>query len=94
MVNLEYLLQEKQIIQQLLFYPSMIEQSANEHNPAVIANYVYDLVKMFNHFYQTIPILKVDENKVLAFRIALSQMVANVIKSGMGLLGIDVPEQM
>ena len=88
------LVQEKHIIQQLLLYPLMIEQSANEHNPAVIANYVYDLVKMFNHFYQTIPILKVEEENVLAFRIALSQMVANVIKSGMGLLGIDVPEQM
>jgi arginyl-tRNA synthetase len=88
------LTQEKQIIQQLLLYPAMIDQSANEHNPAVIANYVYDLVKLFNHFYQTTPILKVDDEKVLAFRIALSQMVANVIKSGMGLLGIDVPEQM
>jgi len=86
--------QEKQIIQQLLLYPSMIDQSANEHNPAVIANYVYDLVKLFNHFYQTTPILKADDDKVLAFRIALSQLVANVIKSGMGLLGIDVPEQM
>ena len=88
------LLPEKQIIQQLLLYPAMISQGAKEHNPAIIANYVYDLVKLFNHFYQSTPILKVDDEKVIEFRIALSQMVANVIKSGMGLLGIDVPERM
>ncbi len=92
--NQSILLPEKQIIQQLLIYPAMIAQGAKEHNPAVIANYVYDLVKLFNHFYQSTPILKVDDEKVLEFRIALSQMVANVIKSGMGLLGIDVPERM
>ena len=93
-VDQSILLQEKQIIQQLLLYPLHIEQSASEHNPAVIANYVYDLVKLFNHFYQTTPILKADDSSILELRIALSQLVANVIKSGMAMLGIDVPEQM
>lgn len=87
-------LEEKQIIQQMLLYPKMIDEASNDHNPAVIANYVYELVKIFNHFYQTTPILKVDDEKVLEFRIALSQVVADVIKSGMSLLGIDVPEKM
>jgi arginyl-tRNA synthetase len=85
---------EKQIIQHLLLYPEYIQQAAKEHNPAVIANYTYDLVKLFNQFYQSTPILKVDDEKVLAFRIALSQKVADVIKSGMALLGIEVPERM
>lgn len=92
--SLAILLEEKQIIQQMLLYPKMINESANEHNPAIIANYIYDLVKMFNHFYQTTPILKVDDEKVLEFRIGLSQKVADIIKSGMGMLGIEVPEKM
>jgi arginyl-tRNA synthetase len=86
--------QEKIIVQQLLLFPSVINEAADNHSPAIIANYTYDLVKLFNSFYQSIPILKVDDEELLGFRIGLSQTVANVIESGMALLGVEVPERM
>jgi arginyl-tRNA synthetase len=85
---------EKEIVQAILTYPSIISEAANNLSPALVANYVYDLVKAFNHFYQTTPILKVDDPEVLKFRIALSAKVAGIIKSGMALLGIEVPDKM
>jgi len=85
---------EKEIIQAILDYPTIINEAANNQSPALVANYVYDLVKAFNHFYQTTPILKVDDHEVLEFRIALSAKVATITKSGMTLLGIEVPDKM
>lgn len=85
---------EKEIVQAILTYPAIINEAANNLSPALIANYVYDLVKAFNHFYQTTPILKVDDQDVLEFRIALSAKVAEIVKSGMALLGIEVPNKM
>lgn len=86
--------QEKNIIQHVLMYPEVISEASTIHSPAIIANYIYDLVKLFNSFYQSTPILKVDYEQVLAFRIGLSQSVAAVIESGMALLGVEVPERM
>ena len=60
----------------------------------MIANYVYDLAREYNQFYQTIPIFNETDPARLAFRIALSEKVAAVISRGMGLLGIEVPEKM
>ena len=85
---------EKEIVQAILTYPSIISEAANNLSPALVANYVYDLVKAFNHFYQTTPILKVDDQEVLEFRIAISAKVAGIVKSGMALLGIEVPDKM
>lgn len=85
---------EKEIVQAILTYPAIIGEAADNLSPALIANYVYDLVKAFNNFYQTTPILKVDDNEVLEFRIALSAKVAEIVKSGMALLGIEVPNKM
>ncbi len=85
---------EKNIIQQVLLFPEVINEAANIHSPAIIANYTYDLVKLFNSFYQSTPILKVDDEQVLEFRIGLSQSVADIVEAGMALLGVDVPEQM
>jgi arginyl-tRNA synthetase len=85
---------EKEIVQAILTYPSIISEAANNLSPALVANYIYDLVKAFNHFYQTTPILKVDDLQVLEFRIALSAKVAGIVKSGMALLGIEVPDKM
>ena len=85
---------ERQILKQLALYPEVIQTAAGEHSPAVVASYVYDLVKAYSTFYQQLSILT-DENKgAIAFRLKMSKNVANVIKSGMGLLGIDVPERM
>lgn len=85
---------ERNIIKWLALYPQMVHQAAEEQSPAVIANYVYDLVKYYNAFYQQQPVL-IDENEAaIAFRLQLSISTAHVIKSGMKLLGIEVPEQM
>ena len=91
-----YTPQDKEIdlIKLMSTYPDTIQQAAEESSPALLANYLYDLVKSYNHFYQQIPIWS-DENKdAVAFRLALSKSTAEIIKSGMELLGIQVPEQM
>lgn len=85
---------EKEIIKQLLLYPETIQQAAAQYSPALIANYVYDLVKLFNSFYQSISILGEEDQKLLQFRVELSRNVGKVIESGCQLLGIDVPERM
>ncbi len=85
---------EKELIKQLELYPEIIEQSAVNYSPAIIANYTYDLVKEFNSFYQNVSILgeSVETKKII--RVQLAHKVANVIKSAFGLLGIQVPDRM
>ncbi len=86
---------EMDLILALNQYPEAIMQAARDYSPAIIANYVYDLAKTYNRFYQDNPILK-DEvaADVRLFRLTLSAASANIIKSSMVLLGIDVPERM
>ncbi len=64
------------------------------HSPALIANYTYDLVKEFNSFYQNVSILGADTKREKEFRVQLSKTVANTIKNAFSLLGIQVPESM
>ncbi|MAU37123.1 MAG: arginine--tRNA ligase [Flavobacteriales bacterium] len=85
---------EKLIIKQLTIFPNIIEESANSYNPALVANYVYDLVKSFNNYYQTTPIITADTNELINFRLALSLKIGEVIKTSMGLLGVNVPDRM
>lgn len=85
---------EANLIQSLSNFPSVVRQAGAEYSPALIANYVYDLVKSYNSFYHDFSILKEENEEVRAFRLVLSQSVAKVIKLGMSLLGIDVPERM
>lgn len=85
---------EKELIKTLQLYPETIGLAAENHSPALIANYVYELVKSFNSFYQNVPILGVEDEQEKVFRVQLSNLVANVIKSGFKLLGIEVPERM
>ncbi len=82
------------LIQALASYPDVVAQAGKEFSPALIANYIYDLVKQFNSFYHDFSILKEENEEVRAFRLLLSKSVAKVVKSGMGLLGIEVPERM
>lgn len=82
------------LIQALASYPDIVAQAGKEFSPALIANYIYDLVKQFNSFYHDFSILKEGNEDVRAFRLLLSKSVAKVVKSGMGLLGIEVPERM
>ncbi|MDA9015667.1 arginine--tRNA ligase [Flavobacteriaceae bacterium] len=85
---------EKDILKQLLLYPETIQQAAKQYSPALIANYIYDLVKLFNSFYQNIPILGGDDSELVSFRISLCNEVGKVISSGAALLGISVPKRM
>jgi arginyl-tRNA synthetase len=85
---------EKECIVSLLKYPQIIEEAAREYSPATIANYLYELAKTFNKFYHDHPILKLDDKQLQLFRLALAHQIAVVLKHGMSLLGIDVPERM
>jgi len=85
---------EKELIKQLELYPEVIQNAAQNHSPALIANYTYDLVKEYNSFYQMVPILGSDNTTEKTFRVQLSQKVADTIASAFGLLGISVPERM
>ena len=85
---------EKELIKQLELFPEVLQQAANNHSPALVANYTYDLVKEFNSFYQNVSILGADNQNEKVFRVQLAQSVANTIKNAFGLLGINVPHRM
>ena len=85
---------EKELLKLLQTYPEIIQQAASQYSPALIANYIYDLVKEFNSFYQNVSILGAEEEKEKIFRVLLAKKVGDVIASGFKLLGIDVPERM
>jgi arginyl-tRNA synthetase len=85
---------EKELIKQIELYPEVIQNAAQNHSPALIANYTYDLVKEYNSFYQSVSILGEDNLDKKIFRVQLSKKVADTIKSGFTLLGIEVPERM
>ena len=85
---------ENYLIQLLTEFPVIVKQAGDEFSPALIANYVYDLVKEYNQFYHDFSILKEENNDLRNFRLILSETIGNVIKTGMGLLGIEVPERM
>jgi len=85
---------EKSVVKQLAIFPEIIQQAAANYSPALIANYTYDLVKDYNSFYQSVPILGCDNLQEKIFRTQLSLKVGKVIKSAFILLGIEVPERM
>ncbi|HET7360816.1 MAG TPA: arginine--tRNA ligase [Salinimicrobium sp.] len=85
---------EKAIIKQLQLYPETIALAAENFSPALLANYTYDLVKEFNSFYQNVPILGTENETEKIFRVQLSKMIGEVIKSAFELLGIEVPKRM
>ena len=86
--------EEKDLIKKILEFPSQIQESARTYNPSLIANYIYELVKQYNSFYQKNPVLNCDNEDLGIFRLAISDMVGNIIKNSMKILGIDVPNQM
>ena len=92
--GLELSLKEEGLIQMLSEFPSVIAQAGSDYNPSVIANYVYELVKEYNQFYHDFSILREENEELKKFRLMLSQNVGKVISTGMGLLGIEVPERM
>jgi arginyl-tRNA synthetase len=92
--SLEMNQKELDVVRILYSFPNIVELSAQTFSPALIANYVYDLAKSFNAFYQDTTILKEENQDILRMRVALSAFVGNTIKSSMALLGIKVPERM
>ncbi|QQL50908.1 arginine--tRNA ligase [Mucilaginibacter ginkgonis] len=85
---------ERDLILILSKLPENISMAARDHNPAIIANYVYEVAKAYNKFYHEKSILQAEDETQKKFRLQLSSATANVLKKGMCLLGIDVPERM
>ena len=85
---------ERDLIQALANYPSIIEASAQEFSPAQLANYAYDLAKLYNKFYHEETILKAEDENVKGFRLQMSASAARIIAESMNMLGIQVPERM
>lgn len=90
----ELVVAEKEIIKQLVEYPMILQEAGRELSPAVICNYIFELVKLYNQFYQSIPILIEEDASLKNMRLVLSKNVAKVIASSMNLLGVKVPERM
>ena len=86
--------EEKELIKVLAQYPTVIQEAGNSYSPALIANFCYELVKSFNHFYQSVPML-IEENKnVRDLRLVISRNVSKVIIDSLVLLGIESPQKM
>ena len=86
--------EEKTLINLLYQYPKTVLSAGDNFSPALIANYCYDLAKQFNHFYQDTPIFKEEDATKRLLRLKISRWVSLVLRSGMRLLGIEVPEKM
>lgn len=91
---LEFVLEEREIIQQLYQYPTVIEESALQYDPSTIANYAYALAKNYHRFYHEHSILKADDLAVRSFRLCMSKVVGSVLNHSMNLLGIEMPDKM
>ena len=85
---------EEGLVQMLADFAGIVRQAGTDYSPSVIANYCYDLVKEYNQFYHDFSILREENEAVRLFRLVLSAEVAKIVKLGMGLLGIEVPERM
>jgi len=94
-VQVELGSEERELIKTLAMFPQVVKEAGENYSPAEIANYTYELVKLYNHFYQSIPPIFKEENEDLKkLRVRLSYNVAKVIRNSMKLLGIRVPNRM
>jgi len=85
---------EEELIQRLSEFPSIVEEAADNLSPAIVANYLYDLVKEYNQFYHDFSILREENTELRRFRLLLSYQIGNVIETGLKLLGIEAPQRM
>ena len=85
---------EKMLLVNIYNWPSVLEQAAINRSPAMIANYIYDLAKDFNQFYQECSIMKEEDVKRREFRLQLADMTARLLRNASGLLGISMPNKM
>ena len=90
----ELLPKEVEIIKLLNSYPVRIKEAGDAHSPALVANFIYDLAKEFNQYYQSVSILKESDSQRLLFRLAMLKEIAFVLRKGMLILGIELPERM
>ncbi len=92
--NIELSEKEEGLIQMVADFAAVVRQAGEDYSPSGIANYVYDLVKEYNQFYHDFSILREENEDLKLFRVALSANIAKVVRLGMGLLGIEVPDRM
>jgi arginyl-tRNA synthetase len=94
--NVQTIPNEKEIelIQKMSEYAAAVAQAGKDYSPSGIANYCYELTKEFNQFYHDYSILKEEDEQKRQFRLVLAKNVAKILKNGMALLGIEVPERM
>jgi arginyl-tRNA synthetase len=92
--EVEITAKEQGLIKHLTDFPAVIQEAATNYSPALVANYVYNLVKEFNTYYQNTPILNAESNDLINFRLGLSAKVGEVIRTAMRLLGAGVPDKM
>ncbi len=85
---------ETELLKLITRFPEVVLESGNTYSPALIANYCYELAKEFNQFYHDHSILKAETEEMINLRLVLSEIVARVLRKGMGLLGIEMPERM
>ena len=85
---------EKNLLKSITLFPFIVQDAADNYSPAVVANYVYDLVKDFNSFYQNVSILGEEDTNKRHFRVALSKKIGEIIAESFKMLGIQVPERM
>lgn len=92
--EVEFNQSEKELIMQLANYKVVVEKAAEVLSPALVANYVYDLVKTYNSFYQSNPIMNQEDENVKQFRLSVSNLTAKTIKKSLQLLGIETVNRM
>ena len=92
--DVELSTKKEEIVQHIADFAGVVRQAGEEYQPAAVANYCYELVKEYNQFYHDFSIMRETDAKKQAFRLVLSQNVAKVVRLGMGLLGIEMPERM
>ena len=85
---------EKELIMQLSNYKEVVEKAAETLSPAQVANYIYDLVKTYNSFYQNNPVMTLEDENAKQFKLQISDLTAKTIKKSLNLLGINVVNRM
>ena len=87
-------MKEKDLLKRITLFPEVVKEAGDKYSPAIVANYCYELVKEFNQFYHEYSILSEPDEDMRNFRLVLSATVAEIVKKGMNLLGIEMPERM
>ncbi len=93
-VNIEMSAIEKELVKFIYDFDAVVEEAGSAFNPALVANYIYEVTKLYNRFYHDCPILKEEDTNIKIFRLQLSKLCAQAIANAMNLLGIEVPEKM